>query len=176
MRTYHRARIPGGCYFFTVNVAERQDSDRLVRHILALRDAFRQTIRDHPFRIDAMVVLPEHMHCLWTLPPADDDFPTRWRLIKARFSMAIPAGECISASRERRGERGIWQRRYWEHGIRDADDYRRHADYIHYNPVKHGLVRSAGGWPHSSFRRWVARGIYPADWAASSEIAGSEWE
>ncbi len=176
MRTYQRLRIEGGCYFFTVNLAERHGNDLLVRHIDDLREALRTTMRDHPFSIDAMVVLPDHLHCIWQLPSGDDDYSKRWRLIKARFSRRINRGEQISASRERKGERGIWQRRYWEHAIRDEQDYQRHVDYIHYNPVKHGHVRAPHEWPHSSFARWVERGMYPENWAAGSEIVECGWE
>ncbi|MBI2883111.1 MAG: transposase, partial [Candidatus Methylomirabilis oxyfera] len=113
----------------------------------------------------------------WHLPPDDDDFPTRWRLIKAQFSRRLDVGERISQSRQRKGERGIWQRRYWEHLIRDEGDYQRHVDYIHFNPVKHGYVQSVKEWPYSSFHRWVKRGIYPADWAAvSPEVVACQWE
>jgi len=176
MRTYQRLRIEGGCYFFTVNLAERHGNDLLVRHIDDLREAILTTMRDHPFSIDAMVVLPDHLHCVWQLPPGDDDFAKRWRLIKARFSRCVDGGERISASRQRKGERGIWQRRYWEHAIRDERDYQRHVDYIHYNPVKHGHVRAPHEWPHSSFARWVERGMYPANWAAGPEVVECEWE
>ena len=170
MRTYKRQRIDGGCYFFTVNLANRHNNDLLVREIAALREAFRQTRADHPFEIDAIVVLPEHLHVIWQLPPEDHDFSVRWRLIKSRFSQAIKTGEVISESRLKKGERGIWQRRFWEHVIRDDEDYARHVDYIHYNPVKHGHCRHAIDWPHSSFKRWVQRGIYPDNWGAGDAI------
>jgi REP element-mobilizing transposase RayT len=117
MRSYIRLRLKGGCYFFTVNLAERHGNDLLLRHIEALRAAFRETRRDHPFAIKGLVILPDHLHCLWQLPPDDDDFPMRWRLIKSRFSRRIETGERISKSRQRRGERGIWQRRYWSMGF-----------------------------------------------------------
>ena len=167
MRTYKRLKLAGGCYFFTVNLANRAGNDLLVREIGAIRDAVRQTRISHPFEIDAIVILPEHLHAIWQLPPGDDDFSTRWRLIKSRFSQHIEGGERITASRARKGERGIWQRRFWEHAIRDDDDYARHVDYIHYNPVKHGHCERACDWPHSSFLKWVERGVYPRDWAAS---------
>jgi len=172
MRTYTRARAPGATYFFTANLADRRDNDLLTRHIDVLRDAFRVTKQAHPFVIEAMVVLPDHLHCLWRLPSGDTDFPMRWRLIKARFSRMLAHGECISSSRMRKGERGIWQRRYWEHMIRDERDLHRHLDYIHYNPVKHGYVERAIDWPHSSFHRYVARGLYPANWASSLDMSG----
>ena len=173
MRTYKRQRIDGGCYFFTVNLANRHNNDLLVREIAALREAFRQTRADHPFEIDAIVVLPEHLHTIWQLPPNDHDFSTRWRLIKSRFSQAIGRGEPISESRLKKGERGIWQRRFWEHVIRDDEDFARHVDYIHYNPVKHGHCARAADWPHSSFRRWVELGVYPLDWAAGEFVRES---
>ena len=177
MRTYIRARIPGASYFFTVNLAERRGNDLLVRRIDDLREAFRDTRRRHPFSLDAIVVLPEHLHCLWRLPPGDDDFPVRWRLIKSHFSRRIEPGERISPSRRRKGERGLLQHRYWEHVIRDEADYRRHMDYIHFNPVKHGYVQAVGDWPYSSFHRWVERGIYSSDWAAPSpEVVACRWE
>lgn len=169
MRHYRRVRLAGGTYFFTVNLAERQGNDLLVRHIDALRGAFRQTMRDWPFTIEAVCILPEHLHCLWRLPDGDDDFPVRWSLIKQRFSRAVPLGERVSASRQRKGERGIWQRRYWEHVIRDDDDFRRHMDYIHYNPVKHGYVQRALDWSYSSLPRFVAAERYPADWCVAME-------
>jgi putative transposase len=176
MRTYKRLRISGGKYFITVNLAERRNNDLLIRYIDCLRKAFRQTRNHHPFEIDAIVVLPDHLHCIWQLPAGDDDYPTRWRLIKARFSMAVPKDERISRSRLRKGERGIWQRRYWEHAIRDDQDYQNHLDYIHYNPVKHGYVQTAKEWPHSSFHRWVKFGRYAENWGASAEIAECIWE
>ena len=164
MRTYRRDRTPGACYFFTVVLADRRRRT-LIDHIDALRDAFRRTLIAHPLHMDAIVVLPDHLHCLWQLPPGDDAYPHRWRSIKARFSEGVADDISPTASRLRRGERGVWQRRYWEHRIRDDDDYLRHLDYIHHNPVKHGHVSMAKDWPYSSFRRWVARGVYPDDWA-----------
>jgi len=166
MRTYLRHFVPGGTYFFTVNLAERKQNDLLIRHIETLREACRYLRRRHPFIIDAMVVLPEHLHCIWTLPDGDSDFPLRWRLLKAYFSRHIPTGERISPSRLRKNERGIWQRRLWEHMIRDDADFQRHFDYIHYNPVKHGLVTAVADWPYSSFHRYVRAGLYALHWGA----------
>jgi putative transposase len=163
MPDYRRNRIPGGSYFFTVNLFDRR-SDLLIAHIGALRDAV-QTVRSKsPFYVDAWVVLPDHMHWLWTLPEGDSDFPGRWRAIKIAFSKSLPEAEYRSPVMLRRGERGIWQRRYWEHTIRNDRDYAAHMDYIHFNPVKHGLVESVGDWPLSSFRRCVTVGLYPSDW------------
>lgn len=175
MRTYQRARVPGATYFFTVNLAERHANRLLTENIEALREAFRVTRQAHPFTIEAIVVLPEHLHCLWRLPPEDCDFSMRWRLIKAHFSRMLPPGEDISASRMRKGERGIWQRRYWEHVIRDERDWQNHLDYIHYNPVKHGHVTRAIDWPHSSFHRYVKRRIYPENWAGSPDVMDLEF-
>jgi putative transposase len=172
MVTYRRNFIPGGSFFFTVNLADRKLS-LLTSHIDALRTAFREIRLRHPFTIDAIVVLPDHLHAIWTLPDGDTDFATRWRLIKTTFSRYVPAGERISASRAAKGERGIWQRRYWEHSIRDENDFARHVDYIHINPVKHGLVSRVRDWQHSSFHRMVMLGIYPEDWAGDvSEHSG----
>jgi putative transposase len=112
-----------------------------------------------------MVVLPDHLHTIWTMPDGDADFATRWRLIKSAFSRRLPAGERISNSRVAKGERGVWQRRYWEHTIRDENDFARHTDYIHVNPVKHGLVTQVRDWPYSSFHRMVKLGVYSEDWA-----------
>jgi len=126
----------------------------------------------HPFRIDALVVLPDHIHAIWTLPPGDADFSTRWRLIKIEFSKAIPRTERLNKARRARGERGIWQRRFWEHLIRNEEDYRCHVDYCYINPVKHGLVRRVCDWPFSSFHRDVAAGLFPQDWAGDFDPAG----
>ena len=173
MPDYRRNRVPGGSYFFTVALRDRR-SDLLVRHINALRTAVRETRTRHPFHIDAWVVLPDHMHCLWTLPPDDDGFPLRWQAIKAGFSRLVPRPDDPRASLARKREAGIWQRRYWEHTIRDDRDYAAHMDYVHFNPVKHGLAAHPGDWPYSSFGRCVALGLYPMDWASDrGEPAGA---
>ena len=164
MTEYRRYFIPCGTYFFTVNLAERTRR-LLVEHVDLLRAAVAVTRREYPFRFDAVVILPDHLHAIWTLPPGDADFSVRWRKIKARFSRGLPHIERRSTSRAGKGERGIWQRRFWEHAIRDEDDLRRHVDYIHYNPVKHGHCRKVADWPYSTFHRYVALGIYPEDWA-----------
>lgn len=161
---YRRALMPGGTFFFTVNLHDRK-SDLLVRQVRALRTAVRTVKARHPFDILAWVVLPEHLHAVWTLPPDDADFSIRWALIKAGFSRAIPRAESVSASRRRKGERGIWQRRFWEHRIRDEADLARHVDYVHINPVKHGHAVRAADWPYSSIHRAIERGEVSADWA-----------
>lgn len=163
MPDYRRNRIAGGTYFFTVNLLDRR-SDLLVAQIDALRAAVRAVRARTPFHIDAWVVLPDHMHCLWTLPEGDAEFPGRWYAIKVAFSKRVSPIEPRSPVRLRRGERGIWQRRYWEHTIRDDRDYALHMDYIHFNPVKHGFASAPADWPFSSFRRCVARGLYPREW------------
>lgn len=171
MPDYRRTWMPGGTYFFTVNLLERRGNDLLVRRVDVLREAVRATKRDHPFRIHGWVVLPDHMHCIFELPPGDADFALRWQVIKRRFSLALPRMEYRSDIRLRRRERGIWQRRYWEHLLRNEDDYRRHMDYLHYNPVKHGWVRRVSEWPHSTFHRCVREGVYPEDWASPGDGA-----
>lgn len=167
MTEYRRPLMPGAAWFFTVNLAERKGNRLLIEKLDKLRSAFRSVQADHRFRIDAVVILPEHLHCIWTLPPGDSDFATRWGLIKGQFSRSIQKGERVSPSRLTRGERGIWQRRFWEHLIRDENDFRRHVDYIHWNPVKHGWARRTGDWPHSSFHSFVRCGVYTADWGTA---------
>ena len=125
--------MPGATWFFTVNLAERNGNRLLVGEVDALRAAFRAVQAVHSFRIDAAVILPDHLHCIWTLPPGDSDFSTRWGLIKGNFSRSIQKGERLSQSRIKRGERGLWQRRFWEHLIRDEEDLKHHTDYIHWN-------------------------------------------
>ncbi len=169
MSNYHRYRIPGGCYFFTVNLQERKNT-LLVDQIELLRESVRLCKQQKPFHIDAWVVLPEHMHCIWTLPEGDDDFSNRWKLIKSHFSRNLPMIEQRSKVRIKRGERVIWQRRFWEHVNRDDRDYERHVDYLHFNPVKHGWVDKVVDWPYSSFHRFVDKGIYPVDWACNVDI------
>ena len=168
MPEYRRLSTPGTCYFFTVNLADRR-SDLLIREIAALRSAVAQTRRRHAFAIDAWVVLPDHLHAMWTLPEGDSDFSTRWASIKRLFSWQQPGGEARSWSRVAKRERGIWQRRFWEHMIRDESDFRAHVDYIHFNPVKHGLVSHPSLWPYSTFHRAVARGDVPESWGSNPD-------
>jgi putative transposase len=168
MTEYRRVSAPGATWFFTVNLAERKGNRLLVERIADLRTAFDSVRRRHPFHLDAIVVLPDHLHCIWTLPPGDRDFSIRWGLIKGRFSRSIETGERISPSRTKRGERGLWQRRFWEHLIRNEDDLARHLDYIHWNPVKHGWAQRVADWPHSSFHTYVRRGMYTEDWGGEN--------
>ena len=164
MPDYRRYRVAGGTYFFTINPLERR-ADLLVRHIESLREAV-CTRAGRPCHIDAWVVLPAHMHCVITLPPGDDDFSNRINAMKIRFVQALPSTEGRSSIRMAKGEHGIWQRRFWEHAIRDEGDYARHMDYVHFNPVKHGYVSVVVRWPYSTFHRWVNAGAYPRDWVA----------
>lgn len=136
--SYRRIYIPDSTWFFTVNLAERRDNHLLIEKIDLLRTAFRYVKERKPYLIDAIVIMPDHLHCIWTLPPGDADFSIRWNLIKGHFSRAIPKGERISPSRNKRRERGLWQRRFWAHLLCDQDDFNNHLDYIHWNPVKHG--------------------------------------
>jgi putative transposase len=140
----------------------------LIDHIDALRTVMRRVKATYPFYIDAMVALPDHLHAMWKLPEGDRDYSTRWALIKAGFSRCLPKGERRTQSRIAKDERGIWQRRFWEHLIRNEWDYARHADYIHHNPIKHSYVKQVNDWPYSTFHRFVARGIYPAAWGGGN--------
>ncbi len=164
MPEYRRNWVPGGSFFFTVNLSDRR-SALLVTQIDALRKAVRAARVRNPFHIDAWVVMPDHMHCMWTLPSGDADFAARWQFIKATFSRSLPPAACRRASLIRKRETGVWQRRYWEHAIRDERDFAAHMDYVHFNPVKHGLAATPADWPFSTFRRCVALGMYPRDWA-----------
>ncbi len=166
---YRRAKIEGGTYFFTVVTYQRGRFLCDDVNIQLLRDAFTKTMKSHPFTIDAMVVLPDHLHCIWTLPPNDSDFSERWRLIKTHVSKHCHDSykqHPTSESRKDKKETAIWQRRFWEHLIRDDRDLNHHTDYIHYNPVKHKLVDAPKDWPFSSFHRHVKKGNYAPDWGA----------
>ena len=163
-----------GYLFFTLVSHQRQPifTSELSRR--CLREAIIDVRSSMPFEIDAWVLMPDHMHCLWRLPDDDHDFSTRWGRIKAGFSKRMNDAGMASAvghSRQQRHESGYWQRRFWEHVIRDETDYQRHFDYIHGNPVKHGLVQQVADLPWSSFHRYVANGVYSADWYCSEDIA-----
>ncbi|EMI5803691.1 REP-associated tyrosine transposase [Klebsiella aerogenes] len=151
MSNYRRSYLPGGCWFFTVNLQNRH-SDLLTRHTDHLRAAIACAKRKRPFQINSWVVLPEHMHCIWTLPEGDSDYSGRWREIKKSFTRALAQSQ-------------IWQPRFWEHAIRNDEDYRRHIDYVYINPLKHRLVGRVSDWPYSTFHRDVRQGLYPEDWA-----------
>lgn len=171
MVQYRRSRVPGGTYFFTVALLDRR-ARTLTEHAGVFREAVMTARAAQPFVIDAMVVLPEHLHAVWTLPPGDADYAGRWRRIKSRFTRAlVRAGVPVSANA--RGEYNLWQRRYWEHTIRDKTDLAHHVAYIHFNPVKHGWVRRVRDWPHSTFHRYVGHGLCPEDWAGTDVEAES---
>ncbi len=172
MSTYRRAHAPGGCFFFTVVTHERQPIFSNPQHVDVLRAAFQQVKAKRPFELEAVVVLPDHLHALWRLPEGDGDYSSRWREIKKA------ASRMIDTRTNAQGERPVWQRRFWEHLIRDEDDWRRHVDYIHYNPVRHGLVARPQDWAASSYRRALARGWYELGWGEAEPlgIAGMDYE
>jgi putative transposase len=158
---------------FHGRLAERSSS-LLVDQIDRLRQVYRIVQQRRPFETIAVCVLPDHLHALWALPESDTDFSTRWSLIKSGFSRGLVSAESRSASKLAKREKGIWQRRYWEHAIRDDADLARHIDYIHFNAVKHGHVRRVADWPHSSFHRYVERGLLAADWGGDmKDIQGT---
>jgi putative transposase len=164
MVRFRRNYVPGGTYFFTVTLRERR-SRVLIDHIDLLRRAFREVLEAQPFRTDAIVVLPEHLHAVLTLPENDSDYSRRWQNIKGSFSRSL-AKSGVFLPKDARGEYRLWQRRFWEHTIRDERDLETHVDYIHFNPAKHGLVTRVADWPYSSFHRYVRLGWVNADWAA----------
>jgi putative transposase len=169
---YRRATIEGGTYFFTLVTYQRQRLLCLPTNVSLLRNVFRDVMHQHPFIIDAFVLLPDHLHCIWTLPQGDRNFSTRWRLSKSYFSRQCItlSQKNLSTSRQNKKERGIWQRRFWEHLIRDEVDFKNHLEYIHYNPVKHGLVEAPKDWEYSSFHRSVRQGMYDITWGAGQAI------
>jgi len=168
---YRRANAPGGTYFFTVNLADRTSS-LLTERIEALRNAVRCVKQRRPFRILGWVVLPEHMHSIWTLPIDDAGYSQRWRLIKQHFSRSLEQRGIVRISRQRKGEREIWQRRFWEHQIKSEISLQRHLDYVHINPVKHGHTMRASDWPYSSIHRYIRQGFMRADWACAPDVLG----
>jgi putative transposase len=173
MVRYRRNFVPGGTYFFTVTLADRTSS-ALVDHISTLRMAFRIARQERPFAIEAIVILPDHLHAIWTLPSGDYDFSSRWKRIKAHFTHRLVAGG-VPINRHRNGEYLLWQRRFWEHTIRNETDFERHVDYVHFNPLKHKLVTRVGEWPYSSFHLYVRRGLLPANWAGEVEDSARDF-
>ncbi len=166
---YRRSDVAGGTFFFTVNLVDRS-SRLLTDRIDLLRNSIRKVRQAHPFDIVAMVVLPEHLHAVWKMPDGDNDYPLRWSLIKAGFSRVLEKTEHISKARRWKRERGIWQRRYWEHQLRTGTDLARHVDYIHINPVKHGYVNVPTEWPYTTLHRYIRRGLLPSDWAVRMDL------
>ena len=170
MSNYRRSSMEGCTYFFTLVSYQRQNilCDALIKN--SLHKAIKDTQKKHPFTIDAWVLLPNHLHCMWTLPAYDNDFSKRWSIIKR--SLSLDCAErykkdfLMNASKKKHRESTIWQRRFWEHQIRDQNDFNRHVDYIHYNPVKHGLCTGPTDWQYSTIHRYIKEGVYPVDWAA----------
>ena len=172
MPQYRRTLVPGGSFFFTVVTEGRRRllTDEPAR--FALRQAIQDVRLERPFRIDGWVLLPDHLHAIWTLPREDHDYATRWRLIKGRVTRLLAeAGhdtKAMTARRRAKGQGSLWQNRFWEHRLRDDNDIRRHLDCLHFNPVKHGLVHRAADWRWSSFHRYVAEGVYPVEWGVAN--------
>ena len=162
MVNYRRIQLEGVSYFFTVNLQNRRASV-LTEHIGLLRESFVEMRKQYPFTVEAVVILPEHLHTIWTLPPGDVHYPTRWQSLKSLFTRKLK-NSGANLSKNTKGEHDLWQRRYWEHVIRDDMDMQRHIDYVHYNPVKHGLVNHVKDWPYSSFHRYVRRGLIELHW------------
>ena len=162
---YRRNYVAGGTYFFAVTLRDRR-ARLLVEHIDLLRASFREVRQAKPFEIVAIVILPEHLHAILTLPEGNADYSTRWKAIKGGFTTRLRRAG-VALAKDRRGEYRLWQRRFWEHTIRDERDLCAHVDYIHYNPVKHGLVTRVLDWPYSSFHRYVRDGWLPADWGCA---------
>jgi putative transposase len=165
---YRRVIIPGGTFFFTLITFERKPilTSELARGVL--HSAFQNTKGRYLFQLPAICLLPDHLHCIMNLPTGDIDYSKRWSSIKGLFTINyIKAGGedgSRNNSRIKKGEAAIWQRRYWEHTIRDEKDYERHFDYIHYNPIKHGLVSKPSDWLYSSFHKYLKLGYYDQDW------------
>ena len=168
---YRRSRINGATYFF-INTHNRRRFLCLPRNVELLRQAFRHTMQRHPIKIDAIVLLPDHLHCIWTMPKDDDNYSMRWGLIKSYFSRHCQDvhEDVVSKSRRSKQERGFWQRRFWEHTIQSDEDFIKHVEYIHYNPVKHNLVATPKDWEYSSFHRYVKLGLYDKMWGVGKEI------
>ena len=173
---YRRSKAKGATFFFTVVTHGRERTLCDNTTVETIKRAFIHVKAKFPFVIDAFVLLPDHIHCVWTLPENDSDFSKRWRLIKSYYTRRCSAAQAgmLTPSMATKGERTIWQRRFWEHTIVDEDDFRKHVEYIHYNPVKHGLVKSPKDWPYSSFHRHVSEGSYSLDWGAEREIVFDE--
>jgi putative transposase len=173
MPEYRRVRVEGGTYFFTAITYRRLPILTTPEARKILHSAWEDVQGRYPFTIDAVCLLPDHIHCIWGLPDGDADYSVRWKEIKRLFSRnyidQVGPGELRNESRVSRGEVAIWQRRFWEHLIRDEEDYSRHRDYIHYNPVKHKLVQRVSDWPWSSFHRYVSMGYYEMGWGEAVE-------
>jgi putative transposase len=169
---YHRVYINGATYFFTLVTHNRKSIFNTIGAVELFNDAITYTNQRMPFKINAYVVLPDHLHSIWTLPENSSDYSTRWRLIKSYFTRHWLVNGTISKSpsKMRSGEQDVWQRRFWEHLIRDEKDLARHVEYIHYNPVKHSLVNSPIEWKYSSFIEYVQEGLYPVNWGENLDL------
>jgi putative transposase len=166
---YRRVLDPGGCYFFTLNLKDRAQL-LLVENIQLLRRVYLKVVKKHPVKTIAIVIMPDHLHAIWQLPKGDNNYAMRWRLIKSGFSRKLPSTEFCNNSRITKGERGIWQRRYWEHKIRNEQDLENHINYIHYNPVKHKHVTKVSDWPFSSFHQYVKDSKLSRDWKCGKDL------
>ena len=168
MPVYRQSWVDGGTFFFTVVTYHRQPILTTIEGRKLLRSAWENVRERFQFTIDAVCLLPDHIHCIWVLPDGDANYSIRWKEIKRLFTKSyldqVGPGEIRNELRLNRGEAAIWQRRFWEYTIRDENDLNRHRDYIHYNPVKHGLVRSVSAWPWLSFHRFVRMGYYEREW------------
>jgi putative transposase len=173
MPDYRRAFLPGGTFFFTVVTYRRFPIFNSNASINLLRDCFKYTIRSYPFKIDATVILPDHIHAIWTLPNNTSDYSLRWKIIKSTFSHRYKGPKIteLSKSMIMKHESGIWQRRFWEHQIRNEDDFNRHCDYIHYNPVKHKLVQLPADWEYSSLKSFIKKGLYSDNWGQQVPVS-----
>ena len=169
---YRRDYTQGASYFFTVVTFRRVKFLQSVEAVNFMRQAFKDEMTRRPFIIDAIVIMPDHIHSVWTLPDGDADYSMRWRNIKRAFTQHITPEQrpAVYASRQHKGEQAIWQRRFWEHRIRDEDDFARHVDYIHYNPVKHGYVKHPTDWAYSSIHRYIRQGVLPATWGSDAIV------
>lgn len=170
MPNYIRTDTPGATYFFTVVSHLRRPvlvSDEVRA---ALRYAIDEVRRDRPFDLLAWVLLPDHLHCIWRLPDGDADYSTRWSAFKRLTTQKSGSKRSAAGSRASRRESLLWQRRFWEHQIRDDADMARHIDYVHWNPVKHGVVKRVADWPYSTFHRYVKEGIYSPGWGGDAKI------
>ena len=175
MSNYRRVRTEGGTYFFTV-VTYRRRPIFVDEHVVnELKLAIKEVKLQIPFAVDAWVVLPDHMHCVWSLPEGDTDYSKRMGLIKSNFTRRV-AGRFhnprwLTGSKQNKRESTVWQRRFWEHEIRDQYDFQKHVDYVHYNPLKHGLVKKPADWPYSTFHRYIENGVYPEDWSGDTKTS-----
>jgi putative transposase len=169
---YRRDYTSGATFFFTLVTFRRIPLFTQPEAVASLRKAFREEMARRPYQMDAVVILPDHLHVIWTLPANDADYSIRWRNIKRGFTATVPTGHrpVVCASRQNKQEQAIWQRRFWEHRIRDERDFAQHVDYIHYNPVKHGYITKPVDWPYSSIHRYIRHGILSPNWGGELRL------